>query len=520
MSRRRRRRSSTNRTGAAAVPAAAATSSNPITADRAAHAERVSTSLGNLSKLIGADGYRNAAAFLGDDSPLLASGTFARSNLTQNVELLTSMYRSNWLCKRIIDMPAEDMTRAWYQLSADVPEDDRKDLVNLEAKHSVEQELANAIRWARLYGGSLAIMIIRGDEEKLDQPLDLDMLLPGCFQGLLVVDRAQGISPSNELESDVDDPDFGLPMYYDVNVDVPGFSSVIRVHHTRCLRFIGRELPRMESIAENYWGASEMEHIYEELQKRCASSANIAQLIFQANITTLKMADFAEQLALGTDNQKANILSTIEHENRFRTSYGIQLLNADDSLENHPYTFSGLSDVYEQFMMDMAGAAEIPATKLFGRSPQGLQATGEADLKNYYESIAQMQARMLRPALRKLLPVMAISCWGEAPEDLDFVFEPLMTMTPEARADMVDKLSASVLKAYEIGLIDKDQALEELSLRGEPIGMWQSLKPRENKAPGKSRLSIPENNEVLGSEDPDDIDRIVKETLASLPADE
>ena len=143
MSRRRRRRSSTNRTGAAAVPAAAATSSSPITAARAAAAEKISTSLGNLSKLIGADGYRNAAAFLGDDSPLLASGTFARSNLTQNVELLTSMYRSNWLCKRIIDMPAEDMTRNWYKLSTTLPQKALQRLKDLEARHSVKQELTN-----------------------------------------------------------------------------------------------------------------------------------------------------------------------------------------------------------------------------------------------------------------------------------------------------------------------------------------------------------------------------------------
>ncbi len=95
-------------------------------------------------------------------------------------------------------------------------------------------------------------------------------------------------------------------------------------------------------------------------------------------------------------------------------------------METHAYTFGGLSEIYEAFMMDMAGAAEIPATKLFGRSPQGMNSTGEADLRNYYDMIAQMQERVLRPALEKLLPVMAISCWGYVPEDLEIVFEPIM----------------------------------------------------------------------------------------------
>ena len=42
--------------------------------------------------IIAQDGYSNAAAFLGDDSPLLSAGTFVRSSLTRNIELLTSMY--------------------------------------------------------------------------------------------------------------------------------------------------------------------------------------------------------------------------------------------------------------------------------------------------------------------------------------------------------------------------------------------------------------------------------------------
>ena len=140
-----------------------------------------------------ADGYANAAAFLGEDSPLFAAGTFLRSGLTSDPELLTAMYRENWLTMRIIDMPSEDMTRAWYRLSADLEEEQVHALRRLEARHSVKQEITNALRWARLYGGSLALMVIRGEEDRLDAPLDMDLLLPGCFQGLLVLDRAQGM---------------------------------------------------------------------------------------------------------------------------------------------------------------------------------------------------------------------------------------------------------------------------------------------------------------------------------------
>lgn len=440
------------------------------------------------------DGYSNAAAFLGDDSALLSSGTFVQNYLTRDLQKLTAMYRSNWICKRIIDMPVEDATRAWYTLDSSLTQEELDEIKKLEAKHSVKQELANAMRWARLYGGSIALIALRGEEDNLDKPLDMDMLLPGCFQGLLVLDRVQGIAPSLELVKDLDDPDFGLPEFYDVNVNLGSKSGTLRLHHSRVLRFIGRELPNTEMEAESYWGASEMEHIYDELQKRCATSANIAQLVFQANVSTLKMGDFGDMLALGTDQQRKNIISAMEIENRFRTSYGLQVLSAEDSYENHPYTFSGLSDIYEQFMMDMAGAAEIPATKLFGRSPQGLNSTGESDLRNYYESIAQLQERMLRPALEKLLPILEISALGYAPEDTQIIFEPVATLSLEARAEVISKLSAQVIEAFKAGLISKEQAQAELKARGDSLGYWTSLAP-DDKPKSTREISVPELSE-------------------------
>ncbi len=425
------------------------------------------------------DGYSNAAAFLGDDSPLLSSGTFVRSSLTGQTELLTTAYRVSWLAKRIIDMPSEDMTRAWYSLTAAIPREDLVLLRRLEARHSVRQEIANAIRWSRLYGGALALIVLRGEENALDQPLDPDILLPGCFQGLLVLDRAQGIEPSAELVSDLDDPDFGLPMYYTADLEAEG--RAVRIHPSRVLRFVGRELPAAEMIRENYWGASELEHIWEELQKRSAASANIAQLIFQANITTLKMGNFGEHITFGEEAVRDQLFRAIASENRLRTSYGLQVLSAGDSLENHAYSFGGLSEIYESFMMDMAGAAEIPATKLFGRSPQGLNATGESDLRNYYDMIAQMQERLLRPALERLLPVLAVSCWGYIPDDLDFVFEPVMTASPAERAELIQKLSADVIQAFQCGLLTREQALEELKSRGEDLGVYTKIREGEDR---------------------------------------
>ncbi len=421
-----------------------------------------------------ADGFINSLAYLGEASELAKANDFERHSITRDFELLTVMYRENWIAKRIIDTPCEDMTRAWYTVSSEIEQDKLDELAKLEAKHNVKQEITNGLRWARLYGGAAAVIVIKGQEDMLDQPLDYDLLIPGCFRGLIIVDRTSGLYPSMELEEDMDDPEFGYPMYYDVVLDALE-NRAMRIHHSRIIPFRGRMLPIQEEINEDYWGASELEHVYEELQKRNSTSANIAQLVFQANVAALKMGDYGEVLGMGTDEQKREIMETIFAQNRIRNSFGLMLMGSDDNYEQHPYSFSGLSEIYESFMLDMAGASEIPATKLYGRAPQGMNSTGESDMKNYYEMLAQLQERNLRPAVEKLLPIMAMSLWGEIPEDMEIVFEPLMTTTPAERADITQKQAGSIIQAFTAGMISQRTALMELKEQGKAIGAWSNI---------------------------------------------
>ena len=253
--------------------------------------------------LSAADGYVNSLAYLGEASELSAANDYQRHSISGDYEKLTVMYRENWIAKRIVDTPCEDMTRAWYTLSSEMEQPRLDELAKLEARHNVKQEITNALRWARLYGGAAAVMVIKGQEDMLDQPLDFDMIMQGGFRGLIVVDRTNGLQPSLELEEDMDDPEFGYPRYYDVQIDDLS-SRIIRIHHSRLLTFRGRMLPIQEEINNDYWGASELEHVYEELQKRNSTSANIAQLVFQANVGVLKIADYGEVMGMATERQK------------------------------------------------------------------------------------------------------------------------------------------------------------------------------------------------------------------------
>ena len=61
------------------------------------------------------------------------------------------------------------------------------------------------------------------------------------------------------------------------------------------------------------------------------------------------------------------------------------------------------------------------------------------------------------------------------PEDLEIVFEPVMTTSPAERAELVQKLSSDVIEAFKCGLLTREQALEELKARGEELGVYTKV---------------------------------------------
>ena len=157
------------------------------------------------------------------------------------------------------------------------------------------------------------------------------------------------------------------------------------------------------------------------------------------------------------------------------SNMGVQVMDAEDGMESHQYTFGGLADCYKNFIMDICGAAEIPATRLFGRSPEGMNATGESDLQNYYEMITKNQESTLRPILNKLLPVLCMSILGAVPDDLDYEFNPVRQPSDEDLVDLAKAGTENVIQAYNAGLVSQRTALLELKQQSERTGIWTNI---------------------------------------------
>jgi len=407
---------------------------------------------------------------------LLSTNEYPITRLTQNYALLNSLYRNDWIAKKIIDSVAEDMTKNWFAVKGSIAPERLSDYEAMERKTHIKKALLDGLRWGRLFGGAAGIMVIDGQEDMLEEPLDMRMVMPDSFKGIIIADRWNGVYPGTELVQDMADPDFGLPEYYNFNMaDTALDTGSIRVHHSRVLRFIGRELPLIERMAETYWGASELEHVFTELNKRNTTSENVANLIFQANLRTYKMADLGQLLATTNAQQQRTLYQTLQMQNFLMSNMGMNVMDKEDDFQTNQYTFSGLCEIYDAFMNDVSGASEIPATRLYGRSPAGMNATGESDLSNYYDKIAQLQEAKLRPVLEKLLPVVFMSTFGAVPDDWDIEFNPVAETSEEEKANLVKQSADAVISVFQSGLISQQTALKELRQSGMAYGMWSNI---------------------------------------------
>ena len=409
----------------------------------------------------------------GSQSPLEAT-EYPLTRMTDNYALLNSLYRDNWVVQNVVGIIPDDMTKKWFAPAGAVGPEHLKELDRVQRVTALRERVNEGLRWGRLYGGAAGLIMIRGQEGMLGQPLELESIYPGTFQGLYILDRWQGVVPGMELVFEGGEP---VPAYYSIT-DARG-NTVAKVHHSRLVRFTGRDLPFLERVAELYWGESEVEALYNDVVKHDNVAANMAALTFRANVDTMEVQNLDQLFSVTSGEQQRRFWNVMQAQSVMKSNFGMQLVNRGDQIKNTQYTFTGLQEVYDSMCLDLSGASRIPVTKLFGRSPAGMNATGESDLRNYYDYVDTLREAKLRPILEKLLPVLAMSAWGAVPDGLDITFPPLWTPTAAEVAEIALKKAQAIRDTFQAGLFRADTAQREPKKLADETGMFDSISEEE-----------------------------------------
>jgi len=444
------------------------------------------------------DSFQNLAARVGlGTGNQAAAGKYNFDYTSRNRLLLEAAYRSSWICGQAVDCVAEDMTRAGITINSDSDPDDIETLESAMVDMRIWDELCDTIKWARLYGGALAVMLIDGQAP--ETPLIIDRIRKDQFKGLMVLDRWMVQPTLNKLVTEYG-PDLGMPEFYDVTSDGKALMGK-RIHYSRVIRLDGVALPHWQRIGENLWGQSELERLWDRLMAFDSTTQGAAQLVYKAHLRTLSIENLRELIAMGGKPFDA-LVQQIDMIRRYQSNEGMTLLDAKDKFEAHSYTFSGLDNVLSKFSEQISGALQIPLVRLFGQSPAGFN-TGDSDIRNYYDKINAQQDRKLRPGIARLLKVLHLSVLGKPiGEGCTFEFRPLWQMSDVEKSTVATSITTAVTSAESSGLVDRSTALKELRHSAQVTGVWghitdEQIEEAENEPPPAPELGDP-------NADPDD----------------
>lgn len=404
---------------------------------------------------------------------------FGMSMPPQQIE---AAYRSSWLIRKIVDIPAEDETRAGRDWDAD-----DEQIAKIEAEEK-RIDLWAKVRHARILGrlGGGVLFINLGDDPSRPLPASIR---PGQIENLVPLYRTQltlGLP-----DDDVLSPYFNEPVDFRLNT-----AARPAIHRTRLIFFKGQMVPGMHATSydDRFWGDSVVQVVDEAVKNATTATAGFAALVDEAKVDVFKFAKLYETLAQPGGEERikkrVNLATTDKSLNRSVA------LDAEDEWETRTLNFSGAKDMITTLMGIVAGAADIPATRLLGKSPDGMNATGEGDLENYHQSVAASQESDLRPAMEQLDKAVLPS--AGVPTDLSWAFSPLRVLTEAQQADIESK-EATTLKTLVDTALFSDDALEEaFSNRMIESQRWPGYKEARDAAKAAGDLDQENNESDLG----------------------
>jgi phage-related protein (TIGR01555 family) len=421
----------------------------------------------------------------------MSSSTYGFNPITRNRTLLEWIYRGSWLGGVAVDVKADDMTRGGVDIIGETEPDKVQEIEEEIVKLGIWNSINEALKWSYLYGGSIAVMLVDGQD--IETPLRLSTIKKDQFKGLLVMDRWM-VEPSlNDLVTEYG-PSLGLPKFYRATAMAPALVNQ-KIHYSRIIRFEGIKLPYWQRVMENLWGLSALERLYDRMIAFDSATTGAAQLVYKSYIRNYKIKGLRQVVAIGGDALEG-LSRYVEMMRRFQGIEGMTLLDSEDEYAADAHSaFGGLSDIMSRFMEQCSGALQIPLVRLFGQSPSGFS-TGDTDLRNYYDTVNQAQEKDLKVGVTKIYKAVAASLGQETPDGFGLMFRSLWQMSDVEKADVASKNVETIARAEESGLTDRVTSLRELKQQSKVTGMFTNITDEiideaENEPP-----PIPEDVEI------------------------
>lgn len=396
------------------------------------------------------DNFKNLVANLNTPRDKQSSGEYVLTTISD--AQWSTIYRTSWMAKKIVDIPASDATRKWREWQAD--DKQIRAIEDIEENLRLPQKVRKALSMARLYGGSGIYFSIKNDDPSL--PLDISAVGRGDLEFVTVLPKT--VLTAGTIELDPLSQNYGKPKWYEIT---SGTSGTVRVDPSRIAIFVGTEfLTQQETVvgADQGWGDSVLMAAYDAVRNADSTGANIASMVYEAKVDVLQIPELASIMA--NPRTRKALEDRVMLSAQLKGNNGMLVIDGEETYEQKTFNFAGLPEISYQALQAVSGSADIPLTRFLGQSPAGLSSTGESDLKNYYDSVNSMQRLVITPALHNLDQCLVRSALGDYPEDVYYEWSSLWQMSDEQKSNISKQTAETINILAQSGLFADDDLAE------------------------------------------------------------
>jgi uncharacterized protein len=277
--------------------------------------------------------------------------------------------------------------------------------------------LRDALVKSRIFGASF-IYVGVDDGQAQEQPLIIQRVKDVRFLNVLTTKDVNHQS----FYADPNDANYGHVELYRLNGSVDYQNTAI--HESRLLPFYGTP-----PLNPRQWPPSILQRIYPVLQQFHTAWQATAHLMTDAAQGVFKLKGLHSAVASNRSEELIKRMALVDMSRS--VSRSILLDAEDEDFRRDTYGFAGIPEILEKMMLRLAAAARLPVSLLMGQAPAGMNATGESDIRFFYDQVRAEQ-EALKAKIERLVTIMK----GDDNVEVSIEFPALWQMTDREKAEL------------------------------------------------------------------------------------
>lgn len=388
---------------------------------------------------------------------------YFQNNFMLRWTMYTNLYFTSWEARKIVDIPVNDAFRIKPNLVG-IEESEKMALMNAMDKIDGWGKMRRAAIQERLLGGSAILLGVADKQDDPSKPIKLNEIDKGDLKFINVVTINQLSNP--EYDNDPFSPGYDKPKYYQVNGIKTHVSRLIIFDGDPLFNYTSQRVMQAYRVNPQGFGESVLASLWDAIIRAVGTQQAAYQLIQKASITLVKSDNL---ISLEGTKKGEEAIAQLEDMAKMVSIYRAAILKGKGlEFQETGASFGSVPELLMSYIQLLSAASDVPASRFIGQAPGGLNATGEGDLENYYNSIASYQETHLDPKFEKLFDVLGPSVlgperWAEVRKDFELEFESLWNLDGTEKAS-VDETNVRIMTALkDAGILTPEFIVDEIN---------------------------------------------------------